>query len=306
MKAAALAKIIGSVLLVTLLMTPALSQETTGPNEKKPHAQLIDDFGPVPECDRIARFDTFLLELHQNPSLSGYVIFYNGRNVLPAYYESSVYEQLFSNHVSFRGFDRKRITVVRGGFRDSVSTQLWVVPPGADPPTPVSSDPMPALPDDWAFKFDQQDLTFVVDYEHPFVLESVRQRELSRVELYLGEETEEFFETTETTADETGEDQFYWFSKEFGGYLSLRPELKGVIIFYADDATYDIAKWTNHIDAAISGFVQDGERITGRVDIIYGGYRSWPEAEFFIVPPGTAYPEPTPEESEVESPDLDY
>jgi hypothetical protein len=121
----------------------------------------------------------------------------------------------------------------------------------------------------------------------------------------LGDDADEFFEDLDEV-DAGEEDPFYWFSKEFGGYLSLRPGIQGVIIFYADDQRYDIAQLTNHIDSAVSEFEQDGERIAGRVDIVYGGYRSWPEAEFFILPAGAAFPESTPEERELETPELDY
>ncbi|HSI88124.1 MAG TPA: hypothetical protein VK918_03650, partial [Pyrinomonadaceae bacterium] len=140
----------------------------------------------------------------------------------------------------------------------------------------------------------------------PFVLEAVKQRERNELARDLGDNAGEVFESIDNAADVGDEEQFYWFSKEFGGYLSLRSDLKGVIIFYADEQRYDIAKLTNHIDAAVSSFEQDGQRLEGRVDIVFGGYRSWPVAEFFIYPPGAVFPEPTPEEREIESSDLEY
>ncbi|HCA59021.1 MAG TPA: hypothetical protein DEP46_13695 [Blastocatellia bacterium] len=278
---------------------------------EKPQARLVDEFSSAGSCELGARIDAFLIEIQNNSGSKGYVFSYNGINVLPAYYESPHYERAIMNHIVPRRFDKSRITFVRGGFLDSPLTQFWLVPEGATPPeTKRSSLEAPSIPQDRAFKFDQK---YIGDFDGGddgrFVLDSVLERE--RIE--FGEDLDEDGEASETIDElveeipEIAEDQLdhYWLSSAFGGFLSLRPEWNGVVIFYADDQRYDIAKLTNRIYSAVNRYEQDGDRIAGRVRVVYGGYRDSLEADFFAVPPGAGDPKPTPAERKADVEDWD-
>lgn len=92
---------------------------------------LVDEFGALPNDDIRGRLDLFFAELSNNPNNQGYIINYG----TPA--QVAARERLIRNHITFRGFDASRITLVNGGDTGAgASTKLYRVPPGADNPTP--------------------------------------------------------------------------------------------------------------------------------------------------------------------------
>ncbi len=93
--------------------------------------ELIDEFGKLPNDDIRGRLDNFFQVLSNNPNDQGYIINYGTPLQIAAR------ERLIINHITFRGFDRTRITLIRGGERpDSPYTKFYRVPPGADNPNP--------------------------------------------------------------------------------------------------------------------------------------------------------------------------
>ncbi|MGH9946872.1 MAG: hypothetical protein ACRD6X_06720 [Pyrinomonadaceae bacterium] len=93
--------------------------------------ELVDEFGKLPNDDIRGRLDNFFQVLSNNPNDQGYIINY-GTPV-----QIAARERLITNHITFRSFDRSRITLIRGGDKgDGVSTKLYRVPPGADNPNP--------------------------------------------------------------------------------------------------------------------------------------------------------------------------
>jgi len=272
-----------------------------------PQAILVDEFGTLGDCDLQARIDALMVELQNNSGSTGYVILYNGVDVLPAFYEAPQYERVISNHLLFRRFDRSRMTIVRGGFMESARTQFWLVPEGATPPEAKATHTAPTIPQDRAFKFDHKYIgNFDGGDDERFVLDSVREAERAEYTEDLDKDGE-VFEIIDELVEEIPEIEEHqldhdWLSLAFGGFLSLRPEWSGVIFLYADDQRYDIAKLTNRIYSAVNRYEQDGDRIAGRVRVLYGGYRDSLEADFYAVPPGVGDPKPTPAERQ---PDVD-
>lgn len=106
--------------------------QETAPIESKPIAQLVDEFGKMPNDDIRGRLDAFFTELSNNPNNQGYIINYGTDR------EITARERLITNHIAFRNFDRSRITLVRGGASPDGEprTKLWRIPPGADNPAP--------------------------------------------------------------------------------------------------------------------------------------------------------------------------
>jgi hypothetical protein len=96
--------------------------------------RLIDQFGPLPNDEVRARIDAFFVALGNEPNAQGYIINYGTDR------EITRREALIRNHIAFRKYDASRITFVRGGANPNgepgVWTRLWLVPPGATPPTP--------------------------------------------------------------------------------------------------------------------------------------------------------------------------
>lgn len=114
---------------------PACNCPTTaqgsGPVAPAPEAILVDEFGRLPNDDIRGRLDNFFQELSNNPNNQGYIINYGTDR------EITARERLITNHITFRNFDRSRITLVRGGDRgNGPETRLYRIPPGAANPNP--------------------------------------------------------------------------------------------------------------------------------------------------------------------------
>ena len=99
--------------------------------DANPEPVLVDEFGKLQNDDVRARLDAFFVELQNNPTNQGYIINYGSER------EIAARERLINNHITFRRFDRSRITMVRGGDLGSgINTKLYRVPPGAENPNP--------------------------------------------------------------------------------------------------------------------------------------------------------------------------
>lgn len=102
-------------------------------------ARLMDEFGRVTNEDIQSRLDYLMATLSEHPKVQGFAFVYGGRNARGKDIEAR--KRLFANHFRFRGFDGGRITLVNAGYREDISTEVWLVPPGvAVPETKPSVD----------------------------------------------------------------------------------------------------------------------------------------------------------------------
>ena len=97
--------------------------------------RLFDSFGALPNGDIRARLDAFAAALSGDPALRGYAYIYADRTA--GRKTSEARKRLISNQFYFRGFDMKRISLLDAGYRETVSTDLWIAPTGVEPPTPM-------------------------------------------------------------------------------------------------------------------------------------------------------------------------
>lgn len=100
-----------------------------------PNPTKFDEIGEIQRDDEKARFDVFAIELQNSPGTQGYIIAYGGRSKRSGTGRQRA-ERARDYLVATRGIDASRIVVIDGGARDTGSTQLWLVPPGATPPHP--------------------------------------------------------------------------------------------------------------------------------------------------------------------------
>ena len=73
-----------------------------------------------------------------------------------------------------------------------------------------------------------------------------------------------------------------------------------MIIFYADDAYYDVSKLQNLIEEGRRKIAEAGKISPDKIQVVYGGYREMVQAEFWIVPKKGESPLPKPEERPIE------
>ncbi len=93
----------------------------------------FDEFGDIRMGDTKARLDHLAVELQNNPTLQAHLVVYGGRNG-PRGQAARRALQLKTYLVTTRGLDAARIFTVEGGFRDELSGELWVSPPGTPAP----------------------------------------------------------------------------------------------------------------------------------------------------------------------------
>jgi hypothetical protein len=313
------------------LSTPTVAQETEAAATEP---VLLDEFGLVGECEFGGRLDSFLAELSQKPGVRGYIINYKSAAELPGERELFSREMVIVNHMRFRNFDVSRLTIVRGGYRSEIATELWVVSAGAATPEPSRTVPEPITPEGETILFATADLDLSGDETAPneFVLPAYIEKENARyAELNAqnapaesadddaeGEDAVENTAPDEETALETEdepepvderteqekeEERFAWANVGLAKHAATRQGSRGVIIFYADDQQYDIGKLTSFIEKGGNLLAEHAELDRGRITVIFGGYRETPEVDFWFVPANGEDPLASPAERPVEQPD---
>lgn len=103
-----------------------------------PGPRKFDEFESLSFDDDKARLDAFVIELQNNPDSQGYIIMYQGTD--KASMRSRKVEVLSSRTLDYlvkaRGVDPRRIQIVQAGTRLKTTYDLWIIPPGAQPPVP--------------------------------------------------------------------------------------------------------------------------------------------------------------------------
>ena len=97
---------------------------------------MAREFDECDNCtfdDQKARLDNLAVELQNDPATIGYVIAYGGRTS-PIGQIDRLMTRARDYLTNERGIDGSRIVIVNGGFRESDSVELWIVPRGATPP----------------------------------------------------------------------------------------------------------------------------------------------------------------------------
>ena len=113
--------------------TPTPTPEEVRP-EVTPTPTQFDTYGRIARNDEKARLDNFAVALQNDPGATGYIIAYGGRRG-PAG-EAQTRADFAKNYlVNSRGIDATRLVTLDGGFREEATTELWLVPSGASPPT---------------------------------------------------------------------------------------------------------------------------------------------------------------------------
>jgi len=313
-------KTIQIVFLTICFVLNVFAQESGEPAQKEDSKIPIkvDEFGKLGGCDLNARVQNFFIELNNDPSATGYIIVYQGKNELPANRNLYLMEKRIQDEMRLQALDSARIVFVRGGFRNEIATELFRVPSGAAAPEPTDTISAPTTPKDKTFLYDSKILyDDYYDFTNEFILPSVTARieeenrlaeEQAKAEESNSEEAiepkveavEENFEIEKPTPEEIEEAKFSWVNEKFGEIIKKQKDSRGVIIFYADDAYYDVVGLKSLIEAGKQKIAEFNKIPVAKIQIVYGGYRDMVQAEFWIVPKKGESPTPRPEERPVE------
>ncbi|MEP6947007.1 MAG: hypothetical protein ABJA02_13890 [Acidobacteriota bacterium] len=95
-----------------------------------------DEFMAKSADDDKARFDNCAIQVQNTPDAQLYIIIYPGTDKLST--TRNTYDKLSKRTLDYlvktRGVDPRSITIVKGSSAQRTTYQLWIVPPGAQPP----------------------------------------------------------------------------------------------------------------------------------------------------------------------------
>jgi len=110
---------------------PRTSSATADVAVEKVNPRLVDEYGKLSNDDVKARIDGFYTTLNNDPTAKGYIIIYG----TPAQIKAA--RAQINKAIAFRKYDASRVTIVEGPPQgDEVQVKLYLVPAGANDPTP--------------------------------------------------------------------------------------------------------------------------------------------------------------------------
>ena len=114
----------------------------------------IDEYGDLPTDDEAARLDLFADRLFKQPKVRGQIIAYSEPQMERGSYLRRIYG-IGKYLTDARGIEANRVAVVDGGYSERFTTELWLIPEGAHPPSPISKLAQPEGKIS-AYKFDEE------------------------------------------------------------------------------------------------------------------------------------------------------
>jgi len=115
-----------------------ISVPTEVEKPKVPEAVRCDTFESRAFDDDKARFDNCVIELQNRPDSQLYIIVYQGTDKLSRTTNNAdkLGRRTLDYLVKTRGVDPRRISIVNWGTRPRTMFEIWIIPPGAQPPVP--------------------------------------------------------------------------------------------------------------------------------------------------------------------------
>jgi hypothetical protein len=100
------------------------------------YPKKFDEFPNIKFDDEKARLDNFAIQLQNEPGSRGYILVYSGPRDRAGDAQKRA-DRARDYLVITRGLDANRIVTILGGQRTAQTVELWLVPNGANPPTPT-------------------------------------------------------------------------------------------------------------------------------------------------------------------------
>jgi len=139
------------ILSIFISVTFCVAQRTSD----RTHNQKIDEYGELGTDDEAARLDRLADRLLKEPDMRGCIVGYRGPRMKPGVYLRRIYG-IGRYLTELRGIDPDRMLVIDGGYKDSFTTELWLVPKGETPPTPAPTRSLPPMNFSAPYKFDEE------------------------------------------------------------------------------------------------------------------------------------------------------
>ncbi len=226
------------------------------------HGAQVDEFGKICSEDLMARFDNYFIQLHNDPSATGYIVFYGdrsaeGSNLKLINYLTKAYPN--------RRIDKSRIVLVRGTNQEKMKIEFWVTPAGLIPPRPSEY-------------FVKEKITLTTRFDES---RADFYKESGKLDIY----NDGFFDL--------GCD-FSPNKAVFARQLRSNSELTGYLVIYTQFGKSK--KYAARIaDFALRDLTKNFKIRGNRLKTIYGGHRQEPALELWFVPKGGKLPSLTPD-----------
>lgn len=95
----------------------------------------FDEWGDIKFSDEKARLDNLAIQLENDPQAKAHIIVYAGQKAVAA--EAQLRGDRIKNYLlTVRKIDPQRVTIVDGGYMESLTVTVWLVPDGVEPPEP--------------------------------------------------------------------------------------------------------------------------------------------------------------------------
>ena len=105
---------------------------------KIPEPVRFDMFDSKSFDDDKARFDNYVIQVQSIPDSQAYIIMYQGTDA--ASVKRGDVDKLSKRALDYlvraKGLDPSRIQITKWGTREKTAYELWIIPPGAQPPVP--------------------------------------------------------------------------------------------------------------------------------------------------------------------------
>lgn len=99
-------------------------------------SRLFDQFGNLNCEDEMARLDHLAVASNNYPDYAIYIFIYGGRSDRRG--EAKARLARVKNYlVRNRGLDINRLKLEDGGYREDLTVEIWLIPPGSPPPRPT-------------------------------------------------------------------------------------------------------------------------------------------------------------------------
>lgn len=273
----------------------------------------FDEFGDISEKEFAPKLRNYRLALQKNINLRGLIVFYpsfNGSLFQQTFYFERRKTQIYNRYVEIHYGPLVMFT--KGGFRERQTTELWLLPSDGKfpeittsqykPPFDPGSVPLELLSaEELNFRDAKNERSEETEIEDEIENEDVRTDEEIKNDQDINSAQEETRAEQEAKIEERlpgdclgiGETlKQNKFHEDLSRILDKNLNWRGVLIYYADDAEFDLKVLQQNIDNLLNAKKIDMRR----VKLIYGGYRDYAQIETWIVPRNGIEPEVMPDE----------
>lgn len=321
------------------VMVTAQDAQKCIPNASRLTAEKIDEFSHIDDSEVYINVAVLFERLKTEPAGTyAYVIAYKGADSLPADRDHNYVAERIIAAMTVQKQTDKRFEMIDGGFRKTDGAEFYFVQAGTKPPLPSNTVPAPKTPRGtvlWA-KTTLSEESSPID---EFVNRAVVYRDLEgdedldgrpyipdlpktepttsptgplttippELENQIAFATNIFVETDNSekpplTAEELDAIRYSWTNKKFAHAIAKTKGSYGVMIYYADDQFYDISRLEPFIAAGRDRMTTAAGIFGESIPIIFGGYRSQPQVEYWLVPAGGTHPIAKPEDRDSSEP----